>query len=138
MNAPMPGQGQQAPAPQGQAPMPQQGQQPQQKPQDPQSEAQPVVEAFRTIAMFVKAQEEQGNPQAAQMQQAMSMLITAIQGQGPQQPAAPQGPQAPMPQQAPAPQQPQSGAPRPQGGGRVPMGRGVNPNVGTAKAVPIM
>jgi hypothetical protein len=140
MNAPMQKPMGQPPAPQG-APAPQgqpQGQ-PQGKPVDPQADASPVVDAFRTIITFVKAQEEQGNPQAPQMQAAVQQLIAAMQGQGPAQPAQPPAP-APAPQgQPPAPGQPQAGAPKaaPQPMGQA-MGGRVNANTGTGRAVPIM
>jgi len=144
----MPPQGQPMPqqAPQG-APMQPQGQPQGQPPVDPQDETAPIVSAFRTIAMFVKAQEEKGNPQAMAMQDALQGLLGAMQaspqpGQAPAPqappPPAPQAPapQAPAPRPAPAPArpaQPQQSAPAGKRGGRA-----VDMNQGTGRTVPIM
>jgi hypothetical protein len=107
----------------------------------------PVIEAFRTLAIFVAGRLEQGDPAASQMQQGLQMVVQAMQqGASAQQPGAPapQGQPAPAPAPVPAQQgAPAMGAP---GAGRVQMtenqGKGVPAMRGAVpaqgRAVPVM
>lgn len=130
---PMPAPAPQAPAPQGQPgqPMPQ-GQAPQGKPVEADN---PVVEAFKTIGMWVAAQAENGNPKATAMQEALRNLISVMMDKG-MAPGAPMAPNAPKP--APRPMGPQQAAPqgaRPQGPMPAPQGGHPNANV---RPIPVM
>lgn len=109
---------QQAPAPQPQAQAP--GGQPQGQPmgQAPQAAPGPkpdnvVVEAVKTLGMWIAAQAEQGNPQAPAMQEALRALLSSIMSKTPAGPVAPQ-PQQPGAQTKPMPTGAQQ--PAPQGG----------------------
>lgn len=104
----------------------------------------PVIEAFRTLAIFVASRMEQGDPAASQMQQGLQMVVQAMQ-QGAQAPGAPapQGPPAPAP--APVPAQQGTPAMGNAQAGATPMtenqGRGVPATRGAApaqRAVPVM
>lgn len=80
-------------------------------------ESNPVADAFRTMMLYVAAEQDKGNPAADQMQEGLRMFVEAVGGG---MPAG--GP--PEPSQQPAPQQAQP----------VPMSRGANPMLGNMAA----
>lgn len=77
------------------------GQQPPKPGQAPkQAEAgDPVTSALQTVAMWIQAQIEKGNPQAEQWKASLLELLQMIQGGGKQAPA----PKGPRPEEKPAP-----------------------------------
>ena len=77
----------------------------------------PVVEAFQTIATFIAAQGEKGNPQAAAMQDWLKKGLQLFAGKG-----EGQGPEAP-PMEKPQPEGPQE------------MSRDVNAGPGSARVL---
>ena len=74
----------------------------------------PVMDALKTLAIFIQSQEEQGKPEAAAMKQAMIALMDALKGgAGPAPEAPPEEEMGPEePEAAPAPV-PQAGPPSP-------------------------
>jgi hypothetical protein len=81
----------------------------------------PIIDAFRTMMTFVAAKQEQGDPNAPEMQEIMRRFVELIQGRG-----ADQSQMAP-----PAP----NGGPPTSGGGRVPLqGGGMNQMTGNMSA----
>jgi hypothetical protein len=80
-------------------------------------ESNPVAGAFRTMMLYVAAEQDKGNPAADQMQEGLRMFVEAVGGGmpagGPAEPVQPTSPQPPGP---------------------VPMSKGVNPMVGNMAA----
>ena len=87
----------------------------------------PVVEAFKTIGMWVAAQAENGNPSAPQMQDALRQLASAVMSKQPTQVAPGQAPQG---------QAPKAPAPMPQPGAQAPQGN--KPGNNNVKPIPVM
>lgn len=81
----------------------------------------PVVEAIRTMAEFVAAQEEQGNPAVGQMKQAMQMFAQAVAQAGPEMAPMPeeqQQPPMPEPEPEETPEMPESDVQKPMNVGK--------------------
>jgi len=95
----------------------------------------PIIDAFRTIAVFIAARQEAGDPNATAMQQGMQQVVQAMQQSSQQAAQGVQGPmpqpQGQMPQPQPQPQEPMPQAPAQAGPAPVPMGMAEG-----AKAVP--